>query len=83
MKVNQQAVKAIKHRNLDITTGQILGGDTAIFISDGSYYHLLAVDRPIDTAPTAGSHNMVESNGIYNMIQSAISEATLYWEEMQ
>ncbi|MCR5038054.1 MAG: phage tail protein [Bacteroidales bacterium] len=83
MKVNQQAVKAIKHRNLDITTGQILGGDTAIFISDGSYYHLLAVDRPIDTAPTAGSHNMVESNGIYNMIQSAIAESTLYWEEMQ
>lgn len=83
MKVNQQAVKAIKHRNLDITTGQILGGDTATFIYDGSYYHLLAVDRPIDTAPTAGSHNMVESNGIYNMIQSAIAESTLYWEEMQ
>lgn len=83
MKVNQQAAKAIKHRNLDITTGQILGGDTATFIYDGSYYHLLAVDRPIDTAPTAGSHNMVESNGIYNMIQSAIAESTLYWEEMQ
>ena len=83
MKVNQQAVKSIKHRNLDITSGQILGGDTALFISDGSYYHLLAVDRPIDTAPTAGSHNMVESNGIYNMIQSAIAESTLYWEEMQ
>jgi len=83
MKVNQQAAKAIKHRNVDITTGQILGRDTATFIYDGSYYHLLAVDRPIDTTPTAGSHNMVESDGIYNMIQSAIEESTLYWEEMQ
>lgn len=83
MKVNQQTAKAIKHRNLYIATGQILGGDMATFIYDGSYYHLLAVDRPIDTAPTAGSHNMVESDGIYNMIQSAIDEATLKWEEMQ
>lgn len=83
MRVNQQAAKPIKHRNLDITSDQILGGDTATFIYDGSYYHLLSIDRPIDKAPTAGSHNMVESNGIYNMIQSAIAESTLYWEEMQ
>lgn len=83
MRVNEQAAKPIKHRNLDLTSGQILAGDTATFIYDGSYYHLLSIDRPFDSVPTAGSHNLVESAGVYNMIQSAVAESTLYWEEMQ
>lgn len=83
MQINTQTAKPIKHRNLAITTGQILGGDTATFISDGSAYHLLTVDRAIDTTPTAGSHNLVDSEGIYQAIQTAIADAALYWEEMQ
>ena len=81
--INDGVAKPIKHRNANITAYQIRGGDTATFIYDGTAYHLLSVDRGYDTAPTSGSHNLVDSDAIYQAILSAVDDATLYWEEMQ
>lgn len=73
---------AIMHRGAAIAANAIRGGDTATLIYDASsgtgYWHLLAIDRPFDTTPTSGSHNLVDSDAVYQ----AIENATLYWEEM-
>ena len=83
LNINNGGAKPIKHRNANITAYQIRATDTATFIYDGTAYHLLSVDRAIDTAPTAGSHSLVDSDAIYQAIQTAVTDATLFWEEMQ
>ena len=82
LKINGQASKPIRHRNADITSGQILGSDTATFIDDGNYYRLLSVDKAMDSEPTAGHHNLVDSDAIYNFVMSQVEDATLVWKEM-
>ena len=82
LSVNSGTRMSILHGNAAITEGQILAGDTATFISDGTAYHLLSVDRKTDTTPTSGSNHLVTSNGIYQAIQSAIAEAALWWDEI-
>lgn len=86
MKINNSVqANPIYHRNAPIGDNQIRGGDTATFIFDGSYYHLLAVDRPIlnQLSSDGNNHGLVDNAAIYAAIQSAMEEATLYWEEMQ
>lgn len=83
LNINNTGAKPIKHRNAAIGNYQIRATDTATFIADGTAYHVLAIDRAFDTEPTAGSHRLVDSDAIYQALQSAISESTLYWEEMQ
>ena len=43
--INSKGAKAIYHRGAKITAGIIEAGDTATFIYNGSYYHLLTVDK--------------------------------------
>lgn len=78
----ESVAHAIMHRGAAIAANAIRGGDTAMLIYDASsgtgYWHLLAIDRPFDTTPTSGSHNLVDSDAVYQ----AIENATLYWEEM-
>lgn len=45
LNINSKGAKAIYYRGSAITEGIIQAGDTATFIYNGSYYHLLSVDR--------------------------------------
>lgn len=45
MNINSKGAKAIYHRGSAITAGVIKAGDTATFVYNGTYYHLLCVDR--------------------------------------
>lgn len=47
LNINSKGAKAIYHRGAEITAGVINAGDTATFIYNGSYYHLLSVDSEI------------------------------------
>ena len=62
MNINSKGVKAIYYRGSAITAGVIRAGDTATFIYNGSYYHLIGVDRAAfqygTTALTAGSSTL-------------------------
>lgn len=78
LNVNRTGAYNIKHRGVNITDTAIYGGDTAHFIFSGTAWHLLGTDRPFETAPRAGSHNMVDSDAVYQCVESA----KLYWEEM-
>lgn len=55
LNVNSKGAKNIKHTGSNITAGQIGAGDTAFFMYDGSYYHLMGVDRAIITGTELGS----------------------------
>ena len=45
MNINNKGAKNIKYKGSNIASNVIQAGDTATFIYDGSYYHLLAIDR--------------------------------------
>ena len=49
LNVNSKGAKPIYHTGSAVTAGQIGAGDTAFFMYDGSYYHLMGVDRAIIT----------------------------------
>lgn len=77
LNINSSGAKNMLHRNAALGAGQIIGGDTVTFISDGISYHVLSIDRPFDQSPTANSHNLLDSNAVYQ----AIEAAKLKWEE--
>lgn len=69
MNVNSKGAKAIYHKGAAIKAGVINAGDTATFIYNGSYYHLLSVDRDDNTVythpssgVTAGTYRSVTVN---------------------
>lgn len=45
MNVNSKGAKDVYHKGAAILGGVILAGDTAVFMYDGTQYHLLATDR--------------------------------------
>ena len=45
MSINDNPSKPVYYKGSPITKGVINKGDTATFIYDGSYYHLIAIDR--------------------------------------
>lgn len=47
MAINSKAAKAIYHKGAAITAGVINAGDTAMFMYDGTYYHLIAIDSSL------------------------------------
>ena len=77
LNINGTGAKNILHRNAALGAGQLLAGDTVTFISDGTSYHVLSIDRKFDQSPTENSHNLLDSNAIYQ----AIEAAKLKWEE--
>ncbi len=83
LNINSTGAKSIRHRNINIATGQIRSGDTATFIYDGSYYHLLSVDRPYTDAIAENNLGIPDSDTIFRYVQQQVESATLYWKEMQ
>ena len=70
LNINSKGAKSIYFKGSAITANIISGGDTATFIYDGTRYHLLAVDRLLDSTIkevswTAGNHyvTVTYSNG--------------------
>lgn len=45
LNINSRGAKAIYYMGAAITAGIIAAGDTVTFIYDGSYYHVLAIDK--------------------------------------
>lgn len=45
LNINSKGAKAIYYRGAKITAGVIGAGDTATFIYNGSYYHLISIDK--------------------------------------
>ena len=45
LNINSKGAKPIYHKGLPIETGVVKSSDTATFIYDGSYYHLISIDR--------------------------------------
>lgn len=45
MNINSKGAKAIYYNGAAIGTNVILAGDVCLFVYDGSYYHLLTIDR--------------------------------------
>lgn len=50
LNVNNKGAKPIFHKGAALTGNIILAGDTATFIYDGTYYHLIALDRTLAKA---------------------------------
>ena len=70
LNINSKGAKSIYFKGSAITANIISGGDTATFIYDGTRYHLLAVDRLLDSTIkevswTEGKHyvTVTYSNG--------------------
>ena len=57
LNINSKGAKAIYHKGAAIKAGVIKAGDTATFIYNGTYYHLISIDRT-DNTPS------VDSNGV-------------------
>ncbi len=47
LNVNSKGAKAIRYRGAAITADIIKAGDTATFIYDGTYYHLISIDKKL------------------------------------
>ena len=60
LNVNSKGAKAIRYRGAAITANIIKTGDTATFIYDGTYYHLLAIDNAAATA-TQSTNGLMSS----------------------
>lgn len=56
LNINSKGAKAIYHKGAAIKAGVIKAGDTATFIYNGTYYHLISVDRMVeeDCLPLTG-----------------------------
>lgn len=62
LNINSKGAKAIYHRGAKITAGVIKAGDTATFIYNGSYYHLLSLDsEPTNIATLQSKVSALES----------------------
>lgn len=77
LNINETGAYIIKHRNTNIVTGIIRGGDTVTFIFNGTNYHVLSIDRPFAPEVDGSNHDLVDNMAVYN----AIYEAALKWEE--
>ena len=75
LNINGTGAKQIWHRNDRMAANVILEGDTATFVCHNGQYHLLAIDRPVDTEPSEGSGNLITSGAVYDSI--------LWWEAIQ
>lgn len=52
LNVNSKGAKSIYYKGSEITENIIRAGDTVTFLYDGSYYHVLCIDRTIESAIT-------------------------------
>lgn len=69
MNINSKGAKAIYYRGASITANVIKAGDTATFIYNGTQYHLLTVDRDVDTnTDTKVTQTAVTDNANYPLL---------------
>lgn len=62
MSINSKGAKPIYYKGAQITNNIIKAGDTATFIYDGSYYHLLTINTLIDRVVALETHAILDSN---------------------
>lgn len=72
LNINSKGAKYIYHRGSAIKANIIKAGDIATLIYNGTYYHLLTVDKDITTSSTSGSNALITSGGVYTAIQNAV-----------
>ena len=72
LNINSKGAKSIYHRGSTIKANIIKSGDIATFIYNGTYYHLVAIDKDITTSSTSGSNALITSGGVYTAIQDAV-----------
>ena len=65
LNINSKGAKAIYYRGAAITAGVIKAGDIALFRYDGSYYHLIAIDRAAIPSRVINTLVAIESSGTY------------------
>lgn len=53
LNINNRGAKAVYYRGAAITAGVINAGDIGLFVYDGTYYQLVAVDHNIEIATVA------------------------------
>lgn len=63
LNINSKGAKAIYYRGAKITAGVIGAGDTATFIYNGSYYHLISIDKVERPNPYALTINGITYTG--------------------
>lgn len=82
MNINSKGAKAIYYKGAAITSGVINAGDTAIFLYNGSQYHLIAIDT--DRAKITSLESAMNGLSLAVMTESAYDaienpdENTLY-----
>ena len=79
LNINSTYAVPMYYRGNPLAGGKILSGDTALFVFDGNYYHLLGIDRvessggsgpavPTPTVADAGKILSVDSTGAYVLV---------------
>ncbi len=77
LNVNSKGTKAIFYRGAAITANVIKAGDIATFIYDGTQYHLLTVDRDVDTnTDTKATQTNTTTNADYRVVLSTNANDT-------
>ena len=62
LNINSKGAKAIYYKDAKITAGVIQAGDLATFIYNGSYYHLISIDRmPITNVATQSTNGLMSA----------------------
>ena len=64
MNINSKGAKAIYYRGAAITAGIIAAGDVAVFVYNGTYYHLLTVDRSGNMPTSLKNPQKMTINGV-------------------
>ena len=65
LNVNSTGAKPIFWRGAAITADYVIeAGDTVTFMYDGTRYHIIAIDRPIDASLSATSRNAVRNSAV-------------------
>lgn len=72
LNINSKGAKSIYHRGSALKANIINAGDIATFVYNGSYYHLIAIDKNIDTTAKSGSTSLVTSGAVYTAINDAV-----------
>lgn len=66
LNINSTGAKPIFWRGAAITADYIIeAGDTVSFMYDGTRYHIISIDRPIDTALSPTSRNAVRNSVVH------------------
>ena len=76
LNINSKGAKAIYHKGAAIAAGVIKAGDTATFIYNGTYYHLIAVDRDDNTTYNLGSFGVTATAAELNIMDGVTATTT-------